>query len=60
MKTEAILNQRKRRKILEMAMRCVVEYAPYIMIISKTPKLANNNFSDQKNRYGEINRNNIH
>jgi len=37
-KTEARLNQRKRKKILEMAKRLVVEYAPYIMKMSRTPK----------------------
>ena len=38
MKTEATLNHRKRRKIRETAKRRVVEYAPYIMRMSKTPK----------------------
>ena len=38
MKTEARLNQRKRKKIRETAKRLVVEYAPYIMKMSRTPK----------------------
>lgn len=37
-KTDAILNHRKRRKMRETASRRVVEYAPYIMTMSKTPK----------------------
>lgn len=37
MNTEAMLNQIKRRKIRLTATRLDVEYAPYIMITSKTP-----------------------
>lgn len=37
MKTEVRLNQRNRRKIRETAKLLVVEYAPYIMKMSKTP-----------------------
>ena len=38
MKTEATPNHIKRRKIRETAMRRDVEYAPYIIRMSKTPK----------------------
>lgn len=41
MKTEAKLNQRKRKNIRETAKRIVVEYAPYIMKISRIPKKEN-------------------
>lgn len=37
MKTEADVNHRKRRNIREIARRLVVEYAPYIITISRTP-----------------------
>lgn len=37
MTTDAVLNQRNRRKIRETARRRVVEYAPYIMRMSRTP-----------------------
>lgn len=39
---EAELNKTKRRIIRQTARRCVVEYAPYIMTISRTPKSKNN------------------
>lgn len=37
MTTDAALNQTNRRKIRETARRLVVEYAPYIMRMSRTP-----------------------
>lgn len=37
MKPEAVQNQRKRRKMRAIAKRFVVEYAPYIITMSRKP-----------------------